>query len=269
MNNKAVPQALTIAGSDCSGGAGIQADLKTMQMRGVYGASVIVALTAQNTTGVQNVWRTPDEMIADQLDSVFSDLDIKAMKTGMLPDPRCMEIVAEKVKAQNIPLIVDPVMIAKGGAALMEAEGTQGIIRHILPLAYIVTPNIPEAEVITQMSLKTEEDLITSAKKIQAMGAKNIIIKGGHRLQTEQATDLLYTEDGEIHWFKGERFDTPRTHGTGCTFSACLAAEIAKGKSVYEATATAKAFISAAIQNGILVGHGHGPVNHWAYQDEN
>lgn len=264
---KPVPQALTVAGSDSGGGAGIQADLKTFQERRVFGASVIVAVTAQNTLGVQGIHKIPVEMVHRQLQSVFDDLDIGALKTGMLPDTAIMCAVAEELrKHPNIPVVVDPVMIAKGGAALMENEAAATLIREILPLAAVATPNLPEAEVIAQMHIDTPDDLIDAAKKIQALGVQNVVIKGGHRLATEDVEDVLLSADGTIHTFSSERVETARTHGTGCTYSACITAELAKGASVAEAVSTAKDFIAHAIADGILVGHGHGPTNHWAYR---
>lgn len=264
---KPVPQALTIAGSDSGGGAGIQADLKTFQERRVFGASVIVAVTAQNTQGVQGIHKVPVDFVKEQMHSVFSDLEIGALKTGMLPDAEIMRAVAAELRQHpEIPVVVDPVMIAKGGAALMENEAAATLVREILPLATVLTPNLPEAEVICGMTIASADDLLTAARKIQAMGAKNVVIKGGHRLETADAEDILLTEDGEVVRLNAERIDTERTHGTGCTYSACITAELAKGRSVKEAVTTAKAFIAAAITDGILVGHGHGPTNHWAYR---
>lgn len=264
---KPVAQALTIAGSDSGGGAGIQADLKTFQERMVFGTSVIVAITSQNTLGVHDIHKVPVPNVNSQLKAVFDDFDIKALKTGMLPDIDIMHAVAcELRKHTDIPIVVDPVMVAKGGASLMENEAAATLIKEILPLATVLTPNVPEAEVITGMTIKTLDDLLAAAKKIQAMGVKNVVIKGGHRLETTDAEDILITEDGEVVSLSAERVDTERTHGTGCTYSACITAELAKGKSVKEAVTTAKAYIAAAISDGILVGHGHGPTNHWAYR---
>lgn len=264
---KPVPQALTIAGSDSGGGAGIQADLKTFQERHVFGTSVIVAVTAQNTLGVQAIHKVPLNIVNEQLRSVFSDFSIGALKTGMLPDTEIMcAVAAELRKHPEIPVVVDPVMIAKGGASLMENEAAATLIREILPLSTVLTPNVPEAEVITGMTITNADDLLAAAKKIQGMGARNVVIKGGHRLETIDAEDILLAENGEVVRLNAERIDTVRTHGTGCTYSACITAELAKGKSVKEAVTTAKAFIAAAIADGILVGHGHGPTNHWAYR---
>lgn len=264
---KPVPQALTIAGSDSGGGAGIQADLKTFQERRVFGASVIVAVTAQNTLGVHGIHKVSVEMVNAQLDAVFSDLAIGALKTGMLPDAEIMRAVASALRQHpGIPVVVDPVMIAKGGAALMEDEASATLVREILPLATVLTPNLPEAEVICGMTIHNVDDLLAAARKIQSMGVKNVVIKGGHRLETPDAEDILLTAEGEVVRLSAERIDTVRTHGTGCTYSACITAELAKGKSVADAVRTAKAFIAAAIADGILVGNGHGPTNHWAYR---
>lgn len=264
---KPVPQALTIAGSDSGGGAGIQADLKTFQERRVFGTSVIVAITAQNTLGVQAIHKVPTGIVQAQLDAIFSDFEIGALKTGMLPDAAIMRTVAACLRQHpDIPVVVDPVMIAKGGAALMEDEASATLVRDILPLATVLTPNLPEAEVICGMTIETTDDLLAAARKIQNLGAKNVVIKGGHRLETSDAEDLLLCENGDTHWLSAARIDTERTHGTGCTYSACITAELAKGQSVPDAVHTAKAFIAAAIADGILVGHGHGPTNHWAYR---
>ena len=225
---KPVPQALTIAGSDSGGGAGIQADLKTFQERRVFGTSVIVAVTAQNTLGVQGIHKVPVEFVNEQMHSVFSDFEIGALKTGMLPDAEIMHAVAAELrKHPEIPVVVDPVMIAKGGAALMEDEASATLVREILPLATVLTPNVPEAEVICGMTIQTADDLLTAAKKIQSMGVKNVVIKGGHRLETADAEDILLTEDGEVVQLSAERIDTVRTLGTGCTYSACITAELA------------------------------------------
>lgn len=264
-----VPQVLTVAGSDSGGGAGIQADLKTFQERDVFGMSVITAITAQNTTGVQGVHPIPIEMVKEQWDSIFSDFTVSAMKTGMLVNGDYMKAVAEAYSEhQTIPLVIDPVMIAKGGHPLMEEDAITVMKEVMAPMATVITPNIPEAEALTGLKIKSKEDMIKAANNLQTNGSKNIVIKGGHALDEQNADDLVLLEDGSEVWLNSPRFDTKDTHGTGCTFAACIAAELGKGRSVEEAVRTAKAFIQAAIKNELNIGHGHGPTNHWAYRKD-
>lgn len=259
-------QVLTIAGSDSGGGAGIQADIKTFQERDVFGTSVITAVTAQNTHGVQGVYKVPLEGVQQQLESIFDDFSIQAIKTGMLVDDTYMTLIADFLeKHPTIPLVVDPVMIAKGGANLMENNAVKVMQDRIVPIATLLTPNIPEAEELAEISIRTEADMMEAAKILQKIGSKNIVIKGGHTLNKDFARDYLLMEDGSDHWYDAPRIDTPDTHGTGCTYSACITAELAKGETMKQAVAIGKAFIHAAIANPINVGHGHGPTNHWAY----
>jgi hydroxymethylpyrimidine/phosphomethylpyrimidine kinase len=260
-------QALSIAGFDSGGGAGLQADLKTFQERMVFGTSVLTALPIQNTQGVQKVYDIPLEAIDDQLAIIKADFKLSAVKTGMLFTADITKLVADFLKTAAFgPLVVDPVMIAKSGHALLKESAVSALIEHILPQAFVVTPNIPEAEVMSGMSILTREDMIEAGKKIQALGAKNVVVKGGHHLEGDHSTDLLLLENGQCDWLSAPRIDTKNTHGTGCTFSACITAELAKGKTVSEAVHIAKAFIQAAIANGISVGLGNGPTNHWAYR---
>ncbi|MCC5894427.1 MAG: bifunctional hydroxymethylpyrimidine kinase/phosphomethylpyrimidine kinase [Alkalibacterium sp.] len=264
-----VPQVLTVAGSDSGGGAGIQADLKTFQERGVFGMSVITAITAQNTTGVQGVHPVPIDMVKMQWTSIFSDFTVAAMKTGMLVNGEYMRAVAEAYREHpGIPLVIDPVMIAKGGHPLMEETAITVMKEVLAPLATVITPNIPEAEALTDMAIKSKADMLETAKRLQENGSKNVVIKGGHALDEEHADDLVLLEDGNEIWLNSPRFKTKDTHGTGCTFAACIAAELGKGESVENAVRTAKAFIQAAIQNELNIGNGHGPTNHWAYRKE-
>ena len=258
--------ALTIAGSDSGGGAGIQADLKTFQELEVFGMSALTAVTAQNTQGVHGVHPIPPEFIAQQIDAVAVDIGVDALKTGMLFSADIIEVVAEKIKQYGWEkVIVDPVMIAKGGASLLQKEAVTAFKKHLLPLSFIITPNIPEAEELTGMEIKTEKDKLQAAKELIDLGAKNVIIKGGHDLQIEESTDLLY--DGSHSFiFTEKRYPTKNTHGTGCTFSAAITAEIAKGLSVYDAVAVAKNFITEAIKEDLEIGNGNGPTNHWAYK---
>ncbi|MGG3451516.1 bifunctional hydroxymethylpyrimidine kinase/phosphomethylpyrimidine kinase [Domibacillus aminovorans] len=260
-----IRKALTIAGSDSGGGAGIQADLKTFQELGVFGTSVLTAVTAQNTLGVHGVYPMSVEAIEKQIDAVASDIGVDSLKTGMLFSADIIEAVAMKIKEHHFTnVIVDPVMIAKGGAPLLQEEAMEALKTKLLPLALVVTPNIPEAEVISKRTIKSEEDKKEAAKVIAALGVKNVLIKGGHD-EGAVTYDLLY--DGEeFHTFTGKRIDTKHTHGTGCTFSAVMTAAIAKGASVRTAAEMAKQFIQAAIEDGINIGSGHGPTNHWAYR---
>ncbi len=261
-----VYKALTIAGSDSGGGAGIQADLKTFQELDVFGMSVITAVTAQNTMGVQGVHPIPPEFIANQMDSVATDIGVDALKTGMLFSPQIIEVVSQKIKQYHWDrVIVDPVMIAKGGASLLQKEAVDALKRYLLPYAFIVTPNIPEAEELTGLMIKSEDDKLEAAKRILNFGVKYVIIKGGHEEGTNESTDLLY--DGEkVYSFTEVRYGTKNTHGTGCTFSAAITAGIAKGLTVYDAISEAKKFISAAIREDLHIGNGNGPTNHWAFK---
>ncbi|WP_270171154.1 bifunctional hydroxymethylpyrimidine kinase/phosphomethylpyrimidine kinase [Paenibacillus sp. SYP-B4298] len=260
------PRALTIAGSDSGGGAGIQADLKTFQELDVYGMSALTAITAQNTTGVQGVYSLPPEAVAEQIRSIGSDIGVDALKTGMLFSSEIIHVVADSIREQGwTKLVVDPVMIAKGGASLLQAEAIEAMRRELFPLAEIITPNIPEAETLTGRTIVTESDLRDAARQLADYGARHIIIKGGHASGSE-AVDLLY--DG--HSFTeiaGRRIETARTHGTGCTFSAALAAGLAQGLAIPAVLEQAKSFIQAAIEDGIQIGAGHGPTNHWAYRN--
>ncbi|GGH10915.1 bifunctional hydroxymethylpyrimidine kinase/phosphomethylpyrimidine kinase [Paenibacillus segetis] len=261
-----VPKALTIAGSDCGGGAGIQADLKTFQELEVYGMSAITAVTVQNTLGVQGVYPLPPEATAEQIDAVGSDIGVDALKTGMLFSAEIIQAVAERIPAfgwKNV--VVDPVMIAKGGSQLLLPDAVQALQHYLLPLAAVVTPNIPEAETLSGIDIRTMEDRHEAAKRICAYGPKMVVIKGGHAENHEQSVDLLF--DGtNFTEMAGKRIDTVHTHGTGCTFSAAITAGLAKGLPVIEATMTARAFIQAAIEDSLVLGQGHGPTNHWAYR---
>ncbi|MCQ6276145.1 bifunctional hydroxymethylpyrimidine kinase/phosphomethylpyrimidine kinase [Bacillus sp. V3B] len=259
-------KALTIAGSDSGGGAGIQADLKTFQELDVFGMSAITAVTAQNTLGVHGVHAIPPELVAAQIDAVSQDIGVDALKTGMLFSTEIIEVVAEKIKKYGWgKVVVDPVMIAKGGSALLQQEAITALKNRLLPLAYVVTPNIPEAEEITGMRIQTDSDKIEAAKKFIDLGVKHVVIKGGHDQDSNESVDLLFSE-GDHFTFKSKRIATKNTHGTGCTFSAAMTAELAKGASVFDAVSVAKRFISMAIEEDLQIGNGHGPTNHWAYK---
>ncbi|PLA80325.1 bifunctional hydroxymethylpyrimidine kinase/phosphomethylpyrimidine kinase [Enterococcus faecalis] len=258
------PQVVTIAGSDSGGGAGMQADLKTFQARQAFGLNIVIALTAQNTYGVQESLPIPSSFIDAQFQSLAADFKIGAAKTGMLADIERVEAVVRNLQKVDFgPLIVDPVMVAKGGHHLLEAEAVQTIKEQLLPLATVVTPNLPEAEVLLETTIKTEQEMQTAAKKLQQLGTKNIIMKGGHSTN-QQAADYVLMEDGSSFWLSAPRIVTKNTHGTGDTFSACIAAELAKGTPLEAAIVIGKQFIQGAISQAISVGHGHGPTNHWA-----
>lgn len=259
-------KALTIAGSDSGGGAGIQADLKTFQELGTYGMSVITAVTAQNTIGVQGVYPLGYDAISEQLDSIGSDLQPDAVKTGMLFNGEIIRIVAAKVQQYGWSnLIIDPVMVAKGGSSLLQQEALQALVQQLLPLALVTTPNIPEAELLARMAIRTFRDREEAARRMIQMGTRYVIIKGGHAAESEPIVDLIY--DGvSFNYMESKRITTRHTHGTGCTYSAAITAELARGKSVMEAIRTAKLFIQAAIEDQLGIGSGHGPTNHFAYQ---
>jgi len=259
-------RALTIAGSDSGGGAGIQADLKTFHQLGVYGMSALTAITAQNTLGVAAVYPLSVEAVAQQIEEVLRDIGTDALKTGMLFDAAIITTVAEKIRQHDVKhVVVDPVMVAKGGAKLLQDEAIEALKTQLLPLAMVVTPNLPEAECLTGMAIKDLPDMQEAAVLIHRMGPKYVIVKGGH-LEDDQITDLLY--DGEqFHMFGHQRVHTRHTHGTGCTFSAALTAQLAKGTDIITAVEQAKRFIIQAIATAPQLGGGHGPTNHWASID--
>ncbi|MGD6817442.1 bifunctional hydroxymethylpyrimidine kinase/phosphomethylpyrimidine kinase [Metabacillus sp. 113a] len=262
-------KALTIAGSDSGGGAGIQADLKTFQELGVYGMSALTAVTAQNTLGVHGVYPLSAEAVTSQLEAVGEDLSPDAVKTGMLFSADIIKSTAESIRKFGwTNVVIDPVMIAKGGSTLLQKEAIKAMVKDLLPLASIVTPNLPEAEALTGKEIRSEADKKEACFAIVGMGAASCLIKGGHDGDEEQSSDLFY--DGESFTrLTGKRINTKHTHGTGCTFSAALAAELAKGVSLQAAADTAKQFIQAAIEETLEIGAGHGPTNHWAYQQRN
>ena len=253
--------ALTIAGSDCSGGAGIQADIKTFCAHGVYAMSVIASVVAENTSRVISVFDVDPAIIQDQIDAVFEDIPVDAVKIGMLSNAQAMEAVAEKLeqyRPQNV--VMDPVMIAKGGQALMQDSALETLIRRIIPLSTVLTPNIPEAETITGRRIETEKQMEDAARDIHKMGAKYVMLKGGHL--AGDANDLLFDGASFTH-YRTKRIDTKNTHGTGCTFSSAIAANLAKGESVAGAIRKAKDYITLAIAHALPIGHGHGPTHHF------
>ncbi|QBO37418.1 bifunctional hydroxymethylpyrimidine kinase/phosphomethylpyrimidine kinase [Periweissella cryptocerci] len=263
MNEQQFPQILTVAGIDSSGGAGINADVATAFAHHVYPATVVVAVTAQNTYGVQGVELMPLAFVSQQFASIADDLAIKAVKTGMLGDASHVRLVAQELRKYNFgPIVVDPVMVAKGGAKLLADDAIEAVRDQLLPLATLVTPNIPEAEVLTQMQINSVADMQQAAYKLQKQGAQNVLIKGGHLLQAE-LTDVVLMADGTFLTLTDRKFTTKRTHGTGDTFAAAIASQLALGKSLPVAIQLAKAYLVATISTEIIVGHGHGPLNHW------
>lgn len=252
---------LTIAGSDCSGGAGIQADLKTFSAHGVFGMSVITAVTAQNTQGVFAVEDISREVIAKQIEAIFDDIEVDGVKIGMVSQVQTIEVIAEQLRHYSPKTVVlDPVMVSKSGYHLLNPEAEATLVKELLPIATIVTPNIPEAEVMTNMSIHTLKQMEDSAKAIYQMGATNVLLKGGH-LENE-ATDILY--DGrEFSYFSSMRIATKNTHGTGCTLSSAITANLALGYTLNQAVLRAKEYITIAIEHSLSIGKGVGPTHHF------
>ena len=252
--------ALTIAGSDSSGGAGIQADIKTMITNGVYAMSAITALTAQNTTGVTGIMEVTPEFLAEQLDCIFTDIYPDAVKIGMVSSSELIKMIAKKLKSYNAKnIVVDPVMVATSGSKLISDEAIATLKEYLLPMAAVLTPNIPEAEVLAEMEIRSEDDMVEAAKKIHEMYHCAVLCKGGHSLN--DANDLLY-QDGETTWFHGKRINNPNTHGTGCTLSSAIASNLAKGYSLEESIHRAKEYISGALEAMLDLGKGSGPMDH-------
>ena len=252
--------ALTIAGSDCSGGAGIQADIKTMTMNGVYAMSAITALTAQNTTGVRAIQESTPEFLAQQLDAIFEDIFPDAVKIGMVSSCELIRVIAERLKfygAKNI--VVDPVMVATSGSALMKEDAVQTLVEELLPIATVVTPNIPEAQILSGVTIKRKVDMAAAAIKIGDTYHCSVLLKGGHR--DTDANDLLYV-NGDLRWFDGKRINNPNTHGTGCTLSSAIAANLAKGFTLTESVQKAKMYIADALMAQLDLGKGSGPLLH-------
>ena len=251
---------LSIAGSDCSGGAGIQADLKTMVMNGVYGMSVITALTAQNTMGVISIQEATPDFLADQLDAVFTDIFPDAVKIGMMANAALIRVIAQKLKQYHARhIVVDPVMVATSGSKLMQEDALDTLTHELLPLAELVTPNIPEAEVLSGMRITSAEDMVAAGKHMEQAFSCAVLLKGGHDLNN--ANDLL-CRNGEIQWFHGRRINNPNTHGTGCTLSSAIASNLAYGMELDEAVRRAKEYISGALAAMLDLGKGSGPMNH-------
>ena len=255
-----IKTALTIAGSDCSGGAGIQADLKAMTMNGVYAMSAITALTAQNTTGVRAIQESTPDFLKQQIDAVFEDIYPDAVKIGMVASSDLIRVIADRLKyydAKNI--VVDPVMVATSGSALMKNDAVQTLIEELLPVATLVTPNIPEAQVLSGMTIENKENMIDAAKQIGDSYHCSVLLKGGHSIN--DANDLLYA-NGEMVWFEGKRINNPNTHGTGCTLSSAIASNLAKGFTLVDSVQRAKNYISGALSAQLDLGRGSGPMMH-------
>ena len=260
--------ALTIAGSDCSGGAGIQADLKTMTMNGVYAMSAITALTAQNTIGVRAIQESTPDFLREQLDSIFEDIRPDAVKIGMVASSELIRVIADRLRyydAKNV--VVDPVMVSTSGSSLMKNDAVQTLIEELFPISALITPNIPEAQVLSGLTVVTKEDMMSVAKRIGDDHHCAVLLKGGHNIN--DANDLLYA-NGEFTWFEGKRIDNPNTHGTGCTLSSAIASNLANGLPLHQAVEKAKAYISGALAAMLDLGKGSGPLNHaWSIASSN
>ena len=253
--------ALTIAGSDSSGGAGIQADIKTMTANGVYAMSAITALTAQNTTGVTSIMEATPQFLAEELDCIFTDIYPDAIKTGMVASTELIEVIADKLTAYEAKnIVVDPVMVATSGARLISEDAISTLKSKLLPLAKVITPNIPEAEVLSEMQIKSEADMEKAAEIICNRLGCSVLLKGGHQLN--DANDLLWQKNEQATWFMGKRIDNPNTQGTGCTLSSAIASNLAKGYDLKTSVKYAKNYISGALAAGLNLGKGSGPMNH-------
>ncbi|MFJ8538432.1 bifunctional hydroxymethylpyrimidine kinase/phosphomethylpyrimidine kinase [Streptomyces sp. NPDC093591] len=257
-----IPGVLTVAGSDSGGGAGIQADLKTMLALGVHGMSVITAVTAQNSLGVQGAWELPVEAVRAQYRSVVDDIGVQAIKTGMLASAELVEVVAELIGGTDVPAVVDPVGVSKHGDSLLASSALDSVRTKLLPVATVATPNLDEVAQLTGVHVESEDDLRRAAEAVLAYGPRWVVVKGGHL--AGDAVDLL-TDGTEEHWLRAPRHDNRHTHGTGCTLASAIAAQLAKGRSVPEAVAAAKEYVTGAIAAGFALGGGIGPVDHgWA-----
>lgn len=267
MNDRCMrKKVMTVAGSDCSGGAGIQADLKTMTAHGVYGMSVITAITVQNTMGVIKSEQLATELVAGQFDAVCSDIMPDAIKTGMLFSKDIIDVTADKIKEYNLKnIVVDPVLVSTSGNRLLEPSAESVLIEKMLPLATLITPNIPEAQALSGISIHNKEDMVLAASKLCQSSGANVLIKGGHSVS--DADDLLYctekvADGSRIKWFHGKRVNTSNTHGTGCTLSSAIACNLAYGNDIVTAISSAKAYLYGALKSGLDLGSGNGPVDH-------
>ncbi len=260
---------MTIAGSDSGGGAGIQADLKTFQELGVFGTTAITAVTAQNTLGVAGISPIPADFVVQQIRTVFDDLPVKVVKTGMLFSSDIIKAVAKELaNRRELQIVIDPVMIAKGGATLLQQQAIEALITDLLPIATVITPNIPEAEVLSGIKISSPVHIEQAAKSLLARGVSCVVMKGGH-LTGATAVDSVFLADGTAFTVEATRIQTKQTHGTGCTFSAALTSFLAKGLNMQQAIVEAKKFVQLAISNPLHIGNGHGPTNHFAYKQYN
>jgi len=261
------PVALTIAGSDSGGGAGIQADLKSMEANGVFGASALAAVTAQNTETVAEAHDLPPSLVAAQIDAVATDMDVAVAKTGMLSSPGIIETVAERVEAHGLfPFVVDPVMISKSGFKLLQDAAIDTLVHELLPLATVVTPNVHEAEHLTSLEIETTDDLRTAGEALLDYGPDAVLVKGGHLADVEQAVDVLVRPD-HPSTFAASHIETKHTHGTGCTYASAIAANLAKGYDLERAIDRAKCYVTGAIRHALALGHGRGPTGHFFHLD--
>ncbi len=257
-------QVLTIAGSDSGGGAGIQADLKAASANGTYATSAITSITAQHTRGVTAIYDLPESIVEAQIDAVFDDFDVAAVKTGMLSSASLTELVSRKLRQYGAScVVVDPVMVSKSGHDLLQPDAVESLRRHLIPLAYVLTPNLHEAERLSGLTIQSLADARRAAKALHELGCRHVLIKGGHSFE-RPATDLLY--DGRFfRVYPGEWIDTPHTHGTGCTYAAALSAHLALGKPLPDAVDAAKRYVTGAIRHAPAIGRGHGPTHHFYF----
>ncbi|CAM2815426.1 bifunctional hydroxymethylpyrimidine kinase/phosphomethylpyrimidine kinase [Fructilactobacillus fructivorans] len=263
---KQYPEALTIAGTDSGGGAGMEADIKTMQACQVFSTNVVAGITAQNTIGVQDTYPLPEKIINEQFASICDDFDIKATKTGALFDERHVQLVSDNIKKYKLgQIVVDPVMVAKGGSILLEESAIETLINELIPLADLVTPNLPEAEKITNQSIESDEEVKKAARNIQIAGAKNVMIKGGHGTN-KIVKDYVLLEDGSDFWLTVNRVDTVRTHGTGDTLSSAIVSALARGETMESAIRFGKNYLDKIIRKPLIIGHGNGPLNHGMWE---
>jgi len=265
MTTQAKPVCLTIAGSDSSGGAGIQADIKAMQANGVYAATIVTAVTAQSTVAVESAFDLPVDLIAAQIDAVAGDMQISATKTGMLSSAEIIAVVADGIRRHSLrPLVVDPVMISKSGFALLADNAVEVLKKELFPLAVLLTPNAHEAERLTGIKVDSLAAAREAARVIHRMGPENVLVKGGHISSEADAVDILF--DGErFEVYRAERLDARNTHGTGCTYSSAIAAHLANGCTLVDAVAAAKRYVTEAIRHGLDIGKGHGPTDHFFF----
>ncbi|KPE50227.1 bifunctional hydroxymethylpyrimidine kinase/phosphomethylpyrimidine kinase [Chryseobacterium indologenes] len=265
MKKYKYPSVLTIAGFDGSGGAGIQADIKTASALGCFSTSVLTALPVQNTQGVRKIYPVPVEAVADQIEAILDDIFPDAVKIGMVHTPQLVEtIVSTLAKYRKIPIVFDPVMVATSGHRLIEKETITAIIEDLFPIADVITPNMDEASILADMPVHTIEDLYAAGEKIKKLGCKSILLKGGHQ-ETSTITSLYYDENEQYHSFETVKFDTNNTHGSGCTLSSAIAAYLAQGKTLYDAVSLGQQYVYQAIENGkdVQTGFGNGPLNHF------